>query len=140
MTSPPPPPPPPPPKELNLLKQANDILNELNDDDEEVDTKGLLNKYIDLVKAYKDGGKAWPTHMETVEKFHAHNCNGEYCKELKKYISEHSTLSRNRRPIKPTNEVYNIPNMFAPKGGSNKSRKSKNSKSKKSRKTKSRRH
>lgn len=142
-----------PPKEMSMVREAIDILK----DEKDPLTIGLLNKYIEFVKAFNGGNNGYQ-FIPSVEEFHSYDCqDNEYCQQLKTSITKNSTLSRNRSKQAAAAPHYNLQrmNLNPPtyslsswvNGGkrkvSKKSRKSKSRKSKKSKrskKTKSRRH
>jgi len=141
-----------PPKEMSIVRSAIEILKEEKDHL----TIGLLNKYIDFVKAFNGGNNGYQ-FIPNVEEFHLYDCqDNEYCNELKTYIINNSTLSRNRSKQAAAAPHYNLQRMnlnppaysssLGVGGGkrkvSKKSRKSKSrkTKSRKSRKTQCRKH
>jgi hypothetical protein len=147
------------PKEMSIVRSAIDILKE-EEEKEEKDhlTIGLLNKYIEFVKAFNggNGGKnQFANHIKNVDEFHLYDCqDNEYCKQLKTHIINNSALSGNRSKPAAAAPHHNLQRMdFNPQtysssglgvgGGkrkvSKKSRKSKSRKSK-SRKSKSKMH
>jgi hypothetical protein len=136
------------PNEMSIVRSAIKILKEEEEKEEKDHLMiGLLNKYIEFVKAFNGGNNGYQ-FIPNVDAFHSYDCkDNEYCNRLKTYIITNSALSRNRsKQAAAAAPHYNLQrmNLNPPSGGkwkvSKKSRKSKSRKSKKSKKTKSRRH
>ncbi len=136
------------PKEMTIVRSAIEILKEEEKENEKDHlTIGLLNKYIELVKAYNGGNNGYK-FIDDVEKFHLYDCqNNDYCKELKTYIINNSALSRNRSEQAAAAPHYNLqrmdlnPQKYSSSGlgvGGGKRKVSKKSRKSKSRKSKSR--
>jgi len=144
--------------EVDLVQQTLIQLKEEEENEENKDlvTIGLLNKYIEFVKAFNGGdNSSYETYKNKVREFYSYNCqdDNDFCKEMKKSIIKASTLTKIPISDTPSAPRYIIPKMNLDQkkytspgvgGGkrkvSKKSKKSKSRKSKKSKKTKSRRH
>jgi hypothetical protein len=103
------------PKEMSIVRSAIKILKEEEEKEEEEEkdhlTIGLLNKYIEFVKAF-NGGNSGYQFIKNVDEFHSYDCqDNEYCKELKTHIINNSALSRNRSKQAAAAPHYNIQRM-----------------------------
>ena len=107
------------PKEMSIVRSAIKILKEEEEKEEEEEkdhlTIGLLNKYIEFVKAFNggNGGKnQFANHIKNVDEFHLYDCqDNEYCTKLKTHIINNSTLSGNRSKQAAAAPHYNIQRM-----------------------------